>query len=88
MLAHLNKIATPLGEAPPVFVLGAIGCAVGKRQSPLLQRTMVYILAVLPVVSTAPCLTALNFYPITREFYCKMMADLDHNTAAPESPRC
>lgn len=86
-LALTNKIATTLGAALPALVLGAVGYAAGKNQSPLVLRTMVYIMAVVPVVCTAICLIALNFYPITREFYCKMMADLHQNAAAPASPR-
>lgn len=82
-LALTNKIATALGSALPALILGAVGYVAAKNQSPHVLRAMVYMMALVPVVCSVLCLALLNFYPITRDFYKKMLADMDEKTIQP-----
>lgn len=78
-LTFVNKLGMALGGILAGMMLSAVGYVAGGEQTPQVLKAIVGIKALLPAAGYICSVVAMMFYPITKEFYYRMIEDNKNN---------
>lgn len=74
-LTFVNKLGMALGGMLAGVILGAVGYVAGGEQTPQVLTAIVGLKALLPAAGYLCSIISMSFYPITKDFYYKMIED-------------
>lgn len=74
-LTFINKLGMALGGLAIGLLLSAVGYVAGQQQTPETLRAIVGIKALFPAAGYLCSIISMTFYPITKEFFDKMIKE-------------
>jgi Na+/melibiose symporter-like transporter len=74
-LTFINKLGMALGGMFVGVALSSVGYVAGAEQTPQVLRAIVGIKALLPAAGYLASVISMSFYPVTKDFYNKMLQD-------------
>lgn len=75
-LTFINKFGNALGGMLTGIMLSAVGYIAGKQQSPAVLDAIRHMKVTVPIIAYVISIIAMLFYPITNEFFVKILNDL------------
>ncbi|MFV0465242.1 MAG: MFS transporter [Lachnospiraceae bacterium] len=84
-LTFINKLGMAIGGLLVGVLLANIGYVANQAQAAETLRGIVYIKALFPAVGYLCSIISMSFYPITKEFYYKMLEDNEKRRAEAKS---